>query len=91
MYCDVLYSKFKNVDVEYGIECIIDREQVLLIKDKDLFKYKELNKSGTKYLNSAKAAKFKHVDKLIENQHRLFISDNKDFEELYDKTRKELK
>lgn len=91
MYCDVLYSKFKNVNVEHGIECIIDREQVLLIKDKDLFKYKELNKSGSKYLNSAKAAKFKHVDKLISDEHRLFITNDKNFEELYDKTRKELK
>lgn len=91
MYCDVLFSKFKDVSLEKGIECIIDREQVLLVKDDVGFKYHLLNKSGSKYLTSGKAAKFKHVDKLIDDQHRLFISKDEEFEKIYNKTRIELK
>lgn len=91
MYCDVLYGRFKEVEVEQGIECIIDREQVLLIKEDNGFKYQLLNKSGSKYLTSSKAAKFKHVDLLIDDKHRLFKSNNVKFEEIYNKVRTELK
>ncbi len=91
MYCDVLYGRFKEVEVEQGIECIIDREQVLLIKEDNGFKYQLLNKSGSKYLTSSKAAKFKHVDLLIDDKHRLYKSNDSKFEETYNKVRTELK
>ena len=72
-------------------KCIIDREQVLLIKEDNWFKYQLLNKSGSKYLTSSKAAKFKHVDLLIDDKHRLYKSNDSKFEETYNKVRTELK
>lgn len=91
MYCDVLYGRFKEVEVKDGIECIIDREQVLLVKDGNGFKYQLLNKTGSKYLTSGKAAKFKHVDLLIDDKHRLHKTNDTKFEEIYNKIRTELK
>lgn len=91
MYCDVLFEKFKNVDVNEGIECIIDREQVLLKKEGDIFKYHPLNKSKSSYLNGAKSAKFKHVDNLIENKDRKTLSNCNLFEETYNRVRLQFK
>lgn len=90
MYCDVLFEKFKGIDVSSGIECMIDNSQVLLKKENESFKFHATNKMKTSYLNGTKSAKFKHVDALLEDNSKILKSTDEAFNNAYNSVRLQL-